>query len=116
MNNFNLLAEHSEEKFIYIFTFNDKYAHCAFNFYYSDLWAHPCPHWRIIFIIITSIGVCRNSFSTNRVTAGQQQSTFGEHQGPTSLLPSSNQSVFAKIPEYKTLGQMILYPIGILST
>jgi hypothetical protein len=42
-------------------------------------------------------------FSTNRVTAGQQQSTFGEHQGPTSLLPSSNQSVFAKIPNTKRL-------------
>jgi hypothetical protein len=42
-------------------------------------------------------------FSTNRVTAGQQQSTFGEHQGPTSLLPSSNQSAFAKIPNTKRL-------------
>jgi hypothetical protein len=41
--------------------------------------------------------------STNRVTAGQQQSTFGQHQGPTSLLPLSNQSTFAKIPNTKRL-------------
>jgi hypothetical protein len=40
--------------------------------------------------------------STNRVTAGQQQSTFGQHQGPTSsflpFLPLSNQSTNAQTP------------------
>jgi hypothetical protein len=46
--------------------------------------------------------------STNRVTAGQQQSTFGQHQGPTSsflpFLPSSNQSTNAQTPSTTTAG------------
>lgn len=46
--------------------------------------------------------------STNRVTAGQQQSTFGQHQGPTSsflpFLPSSNQSTNAQTPSTATAG------------
>ena len=41
-------------------------------------------------------------FSTNRVTAGQQQSSFGQSQGPTPsflpFLPLSNQSANAQTP------------------
>ena len=44
-------------------------------------------------------------FSTNRVTAGQQQSIFGQHQGPTlSFLPVSNQSANAQTPSTTTAG------------
>ena len=47
-------------------------------------------------------------FSTNRVTAGQQQSSFGQHQGPTSsflpFLPLSNQSANAQTPSATTAG------------
>ena len=47
-------------------------------------------------------------FSTNRVTAGQQQSSFGQHQGPTSsflpFLPLSNQSANAQTPSATTDG------------
>ena len=47
-------------------------------------------------------------FSTNRVTAGQQQSSFGQHQGPTSsflpFLPLSNQSANAQTPSTTTAG------------
>src|SRR5918911_2025011 len=47
-------------------------------------------------------------FSTNRVTAGQQQSIFGQHQGPMSsflpFLPLSNQSANAQTPSATTAG------------
>jgi hypothetical protein len=45
-------------------------------------------------------------FSTNRVTAGQQQSSFPQDQGQTSsflpFLPFSNQSTNAQIPSATT--------------
>ena len=44
-------------------------------------------------------------FSTNRVTAGQQQSIFGQHQGPmSSFLPLSNQSANAQTSSTTTAG------------
>src|SRR5919206_1426803 len=47
-------------------------------------------------------------FSTNRVTAGQQQSSFGQHQGQNSsflpFLPLSNQSANAQSPSITTAG------------
>ena len=47
-------------------------------------------------------------FSTNRVTAGQQQSSFGQGQGSTSsflpFLPLSDQSANAQTPSTITAG------------
>jgi len=50
----------------------------------------------------------RDQSSTNRVTAGQQQSSFPQDQGQTSsplpFLPFSNQSTNAQIPSATTAG------------
>jgi hypothetical protein len=114
MNNFNLLVDQKKNLFIY--------SHLMINMHIVCSTSIILTFGLILVLIRGSFlsslhlsAFAQTPFSTNRVTAGQQQSTWRTSRSDV-IITIIKSIRFCQNPEYKTLGQMILYPIGILST